>query len=358
MASDTPGDASVEVNLPESLSRWLDEKASEEGRSREDVLLQLLSAYRKVYGLENGAVDLPEGMDPVEGLPPDLEADLEDRVEELVDERLAAAEAASGGVDPEQLNERVSAVESRFVDLLEDVRERVVQLKRETDAKAPAEHDHSDLAAAGELEALETDLEMAETAVDALESRMEAGFGNFETVLEHLASSIDRTSGRQTTLARALLETREELRKLAARDTARSAAEALKREASEHGVRSADCEECDTAVDVGLLTRAECPHCSAPFVGVEPAQGFFGSDSLATGQRPALEAAPAADDGYEHDVDDIIDDDGSARTGVQEELDGGDGTGAGTEGTDSPTGEGARSDTAAGTDGDGSPGEE
>jgi predicted Zn-ribbon and HTH transcriptional regulator len=310
MASDSPGDTSVSVELPESLSHWLDDRASEEGRSREDLLLQLLSAYRKVDGLEDGDVDPPVEVEEGEdgGLPAGIEEEIAAQVEEVLDRRL---DEPDGAVDADQLDRRFDDMETRFGELLEDVRERVVQVKREVDAKAPEDHDHPDLEAAveelGELEDLQADLTAVESAVDRLDARLEAGFDNYEEVLEYLADAIDTVTNRQRTLAKALVETREELRKLAARDSARSAVESLKREAAQRGVRTAACGECGASVDVGLLTRAECPHCSATVVGVEPARGFFGSDTLATGNRPALEAGDPDAASFEHGVGDIAD---------------------------------------------------
>jgi predicted Zn-ribbon and HTH transcriptional regulator len=309
MASDSPGDASVSVNLPESLSHWLDDKASEEGRSREDVLLQLLSAYRKVDGIEGGDVNPPQSMVDGEGIPAELEELLDDRIEELVDDHIDRRLAEPDGtVEGDQLDRRLQDVESRFDGLLEDVRERVIQVKRETDQKAAADHDHPELASAvEELEGVADDLETVAAAVDKLETRMEGGFDNYEEVLEYLADTIDQVSRRQATLANAIVETREELRKLAARDSARSAVEELQRAAGQLGVRNADCEDCGTTVDLGLLTRTECPHCSASFVSVTPAQGYFGSDTIETGNRPALEAGDPDDDGFEYGVGEIVD---------------------------------------------------
>lgn len=315
MASDTPGDRAVSVNLPESLNRWLAEKASEEGRSREDVLLQLLSAYRKVEGLEDGDVDPPGGVGAaeLEELPDALREEIDERIDDRVETRLADTDD-DGGMSEEAVRERIETTESRFVDLLEDVRERVVQVKRETDAKAPGDHDHPELAATvDELDGLTESVAGLESSLDRLEDRVDAGFGNYEEVLNYLADSVDTVATRQTTLAKALVETRDELRKLAARDTARSAVESIQREANGHGIRTADCGECGSDVDVGLLSRAECPHCSATFIGVEPARGFFGSDTLETGERPALEAGEPVGDGFEYGVSEIIEaDDGSA----------------------------------------------
>jgi predicted Zn-ribbon and HTH transcriptional regulator len=337
MASDSPGDTSVSVNLPESLSHWLDDKASEEGRSREDVLLQLLSAYRKVDGIEVGDVNPPRSMVEGEGIPAEFEESVDDHIEELVDDRIEELvddhidkrlAEPDGAVEGDQLDRRLNDVESRFDGLIEDVRERVIQVKRETDTKAAADHDHPELASAvEELEGVADDLERVATAVNRLESRMEEGFDNYEEVLEYLADTIDQVSRRQATLANAIVETREELRKLAARDSARSAVEELQRAGGQLGVRNADCGECGTTVDLGLLTRAECPHCSASFVGVTPAQGYFGSNTMETGDHPALEAGDPDDDGFEYGVGNIVDADAeTAGADVKEEISGEDGS--------------------------------
>lgn len=333
MASDTPGEASVSVNLPESLSRWLDDKASEEGRSREDVLLQLLSAYRKVDGLEGGDVDPPGGMggEGLAGLPAGLGEELEALVDERVEQRIEEA-AVDNGVDEAELDQRLNDVESRYTDLLKDVRDRVVQIKREADEKAHSEHDHPELAAAVEdLEGQAADLETVTADLERLAEQVDAGFTNYEEVLVYLSDTIDQVSSRQTTLAKALVETRDELRKLAARDTARSTVEDLKREANQYGVRTADCEECESQVDVGLLSRGACPHCSATFVGIEPARGFFSSDTLATGDRPALQAGKPAGDGFEYGVDEIIESESEDRPSVEVDDGSGGADGAGPE---------------------------
>jgi predicted Zn-ribbon and HTH transcriptional regulator len=331
MASEHPGETTLSVNLPESLSEWLDDRADAEGLSREDVLLQLLSAY---HGVDDGDAEVAAVSTGAEGTAADLRAELADvvderlterddgggadvaaAVEEALDERLDGAVAAAVA---EELDDRpvadaadLSDLEERFVGLVDDVRERVVQVKREADAKAPADHEHAELRT--DLAALEEDLAALEELsdeVEALSTRVDAGFDNFEDVLSYLTESVDELSARQTTLARALVETREELRKLASRDAARSAAEDLKREANREGVRTADCGECGTAVDVGLLTRAQCPHCSSSLTGVEAGSGFFGTDTLETGSRPALEGGPAdADHGFEFGVEEIIEDD-------------------------------------------------
>jgi len=312
MASDHPGDTAVSLTLPESLSRWLDRRAQAEDRTREDVLLQLLAAYRQ-FDADNRPDE--------DGLPETLRDELDD----VVDQRLGERESPEGAVDREEFDDRLDEVESSFDDLLQDVRERVVQVKREADAKAPADHDHPDLSdelddLSGGVDDLSGDVADLKTELTALDGRISRGFDNYEDVLNALVDTIDEVSARQTTLARAVVETREEVRKLAARDAARSAAEELKRSGNRHGVTRAVCESCDSPVELGLLTRAECPHCSAPLIELKPASGFFGKSTLAVGDRPALESGTDAGEQFEFPVGEIIE----SETATPEEIPGSD----------------------------------
>jgi hypothetical protein len=77
------------------------------------------------------------------------------------------------------------------------------------------------------------------------------------------------------------------------------------------GVRSADCGECDAAVDLGLLTEPECPHCRSRFADVEKGTGFFGSNTLVTGDAPAIEGSVGVDP---DELDEVVagDDDAEA----------------------------------------------
>lgn len=352
MASEHPGDTTL--TLPESLSDWLDDKAESENLTREDVLLQLLSTYQREgdageQALDGGEISVEPTEGPVEELVAELRTDVEsiverrlqdheaegvsedrlrsvvsevvdDRVEEQVDERLAemvedaVADAVESGAFGDDIASALEAdlveasdlddFESRFVELLEDVRERVVQVKREADAKAGADHGHPALAE--EVSSLSTDLEDLGDSVEAVESQVDAGFENFEEVLSYLTDSLDEVAARQTTLARAVVETRDQLRNVAAAQAARSAAGDLRRSANKHGISSAACGACESQVDISLLDRAQCPHCSATFTDVEPSKGFFGTNTLQTGDRPALEPGSAEAEGFEYEVEEII----------------------------------------------------
>lgn len=224
------------------------------------------------------------------------------------------ADQPASGADPAELRERLDEVQTAIEDLsneldekVRDVRERVIQVKRETDAKAPAEHDHPALAEEvdelrSHLDALGRDYVAVDAAVDdlderveAVDDRLEAGFSNFEEVLEYLLDTADGLQAKVETLARATMGLRERADRLAASAAQRDAADRLRAEAHEHGVTRADCESCGRTVHLAMLTAPECPHCAAGFTEVEPRTGFFRSSVLHTGTRPALEGAVEGD---------------------------------------------------------------
>lgn len=244
----------------------------------------------RLAGLAEGSdVDEQGRHEPV-GLGP-LRADGGELGAAELQARLEEVEAALEGLQDE-LDEKV-----------DDVRDRVIQVKRETDAKAAADHDHAALEERvdrldGQLDALGRDYVDVDAAVDdveerldVLEGRMEAGFSNFEEVLEYLLDAADDADAKRDTLARAVLDLRRRVDRLASSATRRDAADRLRASAHEHGVTSADCESCGRTVHLAMLTAPECPHCAAGFTEVEPRTGFFRSSVLHTGSRPALEGA-------------------------------------------------------------------
>lgn len=437
MASES-GDRSVSLTLSESLSRWLDDKAREADVSREDLIHQLVAAYRTVSGVEgDGRANTDGGATVVEQFDEYL-AGSEARVDERIDERLGArldeelaaalderetevrpagdeldarideaiedalagelgaridetieavlAEQLEGLIDEavedalaeeldarvdetvedalaeqlearinetvqdvlaeeldaivdeaiedtleDELNERVEDIREEFMEKIRDARDRVIQVKKEADAKAEAGHTHPELddqldEVRSELNSVETDLAAARSTAQTVQENVQTGFENYREVLEFLTNRADKLNGRINSLARALLETREELRKLAARDAARSAAEGLKRRANQQGIETAACGECETSVDLGMLTRAECPHCNTPFADIEPSRGFFGNNRLVVGEPPALEAGEgtdqaAGDEAYEVGVEAVIDESAGEESPIEDRVD-------------------------------------
>lgn len=271
---DGTSDAVESASLEGPAAAWLAERAQELDVSTEKLLERVVAAYRVA-----------------EAEADDVTADVV--TEQELDDRLAAVEA-----DIVELDDDVAGK-------IQDVRDRVIQVKREADAKAPTDHDHpeltDDVAAARDAVAdVEAEVvDVAET-VAALSDRADAGFDNFEDVLGYLRDETDDLDRKLTTLAAAVLGMRESVASLAAADARRRQTDRLKRAANEKHVREAECEACESKLTVSLLTTPECPACGATFEGVEANPGWFGTHRLLAGSAPALEAgAVDADAGDE-----------------------------------------------------------
>lgn len=192
-----------------------------------------------------------------------------------------------------ELEATIEALESSVESDIQDVRDRVIQVKRETDAKAPADHSHETLEAG--VTELEEDIEGIRETLEQTESRLEGGFTNFEEILESL---LDRTVALETdvdTLGQVLRSVRKTLDTVAEREQRRARADHLKRNAATTGVRTAKCESCRSTIDIALLSDATCPNCGESFHTLDASPGFFGTSILETGDRPALEGGEFQD---------------------------------------------------------------
>jgi chaperonin cofactor prefoldin len=261
-----------EETLPDELRRWVDEQAAASDDDPQDVLSRAVTLYRLV---EDHATSACDEMPPVDDIETELErltgqvSALDDRleaVEDGFDDRVGTAE--------EDSTDRLEALEEDFDEKITDLRERVIQVKREADAKAPADHDHEELRA----------------WVDRLGTRVDGGFENYEEVLTYLTDETEDLDDKVTRLASVVVSLRERTARVERRVTRGDAVADLKESANRHGMRKAKCGACGGSVGVGLLTEPACPHCESGFVGVEPAGRLFGSGTLVTGSAPALMA--------------------------------------------------------------------
>lgn len=223
----------MSVALPDELSNWLDQRATAAGVDREELVRQLVSAYRVAT---------------------EDDATFEESVATVVDAR-------------------VSGLEADVEEKIDDVRKRVLQLKRDVDGKAPADHDHEGLerveAVDRRLESVVDDLESLRDDLDALDERTdehEEAIDDVRDKLVRLASAVvrldDASSGQLSTLRRA---------------------------AARAGVDEAACDACEGTVHVSLLSEAICPHCGTGLADVEPGSGFFSGPRLVAGGGPTAE---------------------------------------------------------------------
>ena len=277
---------SGEQALGDDLDDWLAARAEDLGTDRERLLTRLVAAQRLAL-TETGSTDGDELLPTVA-----------------------------------TLESRVAAVEDELDEKIGDVRDRVIQVKRETDAKAPADHGHTDLAErldalADEVETLRADCddlgddhERLRVDHDDLRAEVESGFENYELVLDDLDADVTDLAEKADTLARVALRLRDRVATLEGESTVRTAATDLRREANRADVSTADCGDCGSSVHVGLLGAPTCPHCEATFDGVESARGFFGSATLTVGDHPALtdgtSAESDAEDGEAQTADDLF----------------------------------------------------
>ena len=246
-------------SLPPELREWVDERAAELELDRAAVLSRALTAYRH----------LVEGGDDIAAASEDASAGL-DEVEDRLDE----------------VDARVDDVETEFDDKIQDVRERVVQVKREADEKAHADHSHPDIAESAQQ--AERAAAEAVDRVETVESDLAGGFENFEDVLSYLTDETEDLDDKVDTLAGAVVDLRRRVAELEGESSVERAVADLRQEANRNGVRTAACEDCGSTVDVALLDEPACPDCQATFERVEPSRGFFGSATLLVGSRPAL----------------------------------------------------------------------
>jgi predicted Zn-ribbon and HTH transcriptional regulator len=233
----------VTVTLPDDVGEWLDEQVADADRDRADVLRDLAVAYREI------------------------EIETDDGVVDDVDRHLAAQR-------------------EEYVELVEDVRERVVDLRRELDALADRDHDRDHDHGHDEV-ADRTAVEDLAEKMQQLERRTEAGFENYEAVLEEVTDAVDRLGDRFDGLATTVVELRERSR----HDDRDDNLPGLKRRANEAGVREATCGACGATLSVGLLTAAECPHCRSRFADVEDGGRLIGSATLVVDDPPALDTS-------------------------------------------------------------------
>ncbi|WP_435097363.1 hypothetical protein [Halorubrum sp. N11] len=255
---------------------------------------------------------------------------------EALVKRAIVALADAEGIDVPDAEE-VAAIESRLDDLdaevdekVGDLRERFVELYRELESTAPADHTHEETterldAIAADLDAVadrldDVEAEAAATAtvgeavedtIDALDERLVGvesrtdeidelkrrteGLDDLESRVNELAglsdrvADLDETEDKLSRVASAVVRIRRRL-EAAERDRAeRERLDALTAAANRAGVRKAKCTDCGETVDLGLLTAPECPHCGRGFEELEPNPGFLGTSRLVVGDRPALD---------------------------------------------------------------------
>jgi chromosome segregation ATPase len=274
MASESTEGGSVSVVLPPELHDWLEEQAAELGVDTGQLLAQLVASYRVTAEADLEA-ELDEQIESTvqsmltDTLTEQLGTTVQEAAEPLVTERVNEATTAVQS----QLTDRIDTVEGEFQAKLEDVRERVIQVKKETDGKAPDDHTHEALE---DIAALEEQIVTMEEVLRELQTEID------ETVPEH-AAHIDGLEDRVLEIEDRLQTVAwvvSDLREAHESGNGLQAVERIKRAAAKANIKRATCESCGDGVTLSLLTDPECPHCSATVTNVEPNPGWFRKPKL------------------------------------------------------------------------------
>jgi chromosome segregation ATPase len=256
MASETTEDGTLTVNLPGELDSWLTERARTLGVDRETVLLQLLASYQAADELDDDEMPVPDSS----------------AVEQLVADRLAeAADTIQQEVDAVQ--QEVDGIEQRHEEDIEDVRGRVVQLKRELDGKATADHSHEEL---DQFDDVQAELADVQSAVDAIEEELDSTVAEHDVLIEDIDERLDTLQERLKTVAWVVSDLRDAYESQGGIE----AVDRIKRAAAKADIERAKCENCGNGVDIALLTEPECPHCQATVTNVEAADSWFSKPRL------------------------------------------------------------------------------
>ncbi|AHB65473.1 hypothetical protein HISP_05415 [Haloarcula hispanica N601] len=273
MSSESTDDGGVYVELSADLDEWLTEQAETLGVPRDAVMEQLLAAYMT-------AADSDDGMDDL--IQPSAD-ELDAVVAATVDEKLngsveAATESAVSSQLPDivdtverQLAERFDALEADFQTKIEDVRERVVQVKREADAKAPADHGHEEF---DRIDALTQEIEDIEAELAALRGDVTESLETENERVADIDSRLDDVEDKLTRVAWVVSDLRDDQ---GGRDQNQKAVDRLKRAAAQENISTARCSNCDKQVEIGLLTEPQCPHCNTTVSDVRPEGGIIRS---------------------------------------------------------------------------------
>lgn len=271
MATESAEESELAVTLPPPLEEWLDERAATLDATREEVLVQLISAYRAAADLEDEAATLPN------------EGELEDRISAAVESRMQTLETGDEE-EIEELSTRVDTLEAELETDIEDVRDRVLQVRDAVKERAPKDHSHAKTrqladrvdGLASDLEDVGSEVSTTTETVDQLEGRL----SDVESKLNRLARVVVALRKRDGS---AVTEREEQL-------------DHLRRQANQHDVDEAQCAACEESVRISLLNDPACPHCGTEARDIEPPNSMLGrvfdvgKTKLTGAEPPALEA--------------------------------------------------------------------
>ncbi len=286
--SESSREETVAVDLPSDLHDWLEEQAETLDTDKNQLLVQLLVSYQAT-------------IDDADDVETQLESTVDERVERVLDEQIEATvksilaetldeqiqstvEERVGPIVTDQISEaatstqrqlgnRIDTVEEEFQSKLEDVRNRVIQVKTEADRKAATDHTHDEFET---LSTLERRIESLESELQDLRIEVDETLPEHTETIDQLEKRLEETEERLQTVAWVTSDLRDAVES----GSGLEVVERIKRAAAKANISSAKCENCSNKVNLALLTDPECPHCSATVANVDANPGWFRSPRL------------------------------------------------------------------------------
>ncbi len=233
------------ASLPDPVSQWLSDIAEEQEITEEELLNRFLH--------------------------PESDGDTPSVLDEAI----------------EELTREIEATREEFQEKIEDVRKRVIQVKREADQKVSTDHAHPEVQQA--FNQLQTQVEDFEGEIAELEYQLTEGFENFEDILEYLTETTESLDMKLSTLARAVMNLRSKNQSLAERHDRDLVLQRILDLGNREHVKRAECQSCEEKIDLALLSSPACPNRQELFSDLAVNKGFFNSSVLKTESVPALE---------------------------------------------------------------------
>ena len=216
-----------------------------------------------------------ESSDPVDTADLDPRDDLSSTEVELT-RRIAELrrQVADLSLDVEQQRSR----QDEYTDRLSDDITRLHSEVQSLDSRL----EQADGDVADQVDAVEDSLEDIEAAQTELETWIDEEFDQVEALFEQILNTVREFDSR-------IDELESTVDTVADTEEDRETLDTLRRQAVRKGIDTGRCENCETTVDLSMLSSPICPSCDEPFWDIEDTASWnpFSKPTLKTGSRPS-----------------------------------------------------------------------
>ena len=216
--------------------------------------------------------------------------------------------ASSEQFDTDDLDPRdeLSSTEVELTRRIAELRRQIADLSLDVEQQRSRQDEYTDRLSDditrlhSEVQSLDSRLEQADGDVADRVDAVETALGDVEATQTELETWIDEEFDQIEALFERILDTvREFDDRIAELESAvdtvtdteedRETLDALRRQALRKGIDTGRCENCETTVDLSMLSSPICPSCDEPFWDIEDTASWnpFSKPTLRTGSRPS-----------------------------------------------------------------------